>query len=108
MNAVVDRNRAPVVDQGVSAQVSLYPLREAVLGPSIDEALRVFREYGLEVEPGAMSSLITGGSTAVFSALEAAFKAVAARGYVVMTVTVSNGCPVAQLQHVGIPSAPSR
>lgn len=100
MNTGVDRSRDPGVDQGVSAQVALYPLREPVLGPAIEEVLEVFREHGIAVEPGAMSSVITGGSTDVFLALEAAFEVVASQGYAVMTVTVSNACPVAQSEHL--------
>jgi tRNA-Thr(GGU) m(6)t(6)A37 methyltransferase TsaA len=79
---------------GVSAQVSLYPLGLASLSPVINEALRIFREHGLEVEPGAMSSLIAGEDTAVFTALQEAFRCAAEYGPVVMVATFSNACPV--------------
>jgi tRNA-Thr(GGU) m(6)t(6)A37 methyltransferase TsaA len=78
---------------GISAQVSLYPLRQTLLSPAIEAALRVFRERGLDVEPGAMSSLITGDVAAVFGALQEAFRGAAEHGEVVMVATFSNACP---------------
>lgn len=78
----------------VSAQVSLYPLGRAFLSPVIDHALRIFREHGLDVEPGAMSSLITGEDTVIFAALQQAFRRAAEHGPVVMVATFSNACPV--------------
>ena len=83
---------------GISAEVSVYPLRQASLSPAIDETLRVFRTHGLVVEPGAMSTLVAGDDEAVFRALEQAFRAVAEAGHVVMHVTLSNACPVASSQ----------
>jgi len=79
---------------GISAQVSLYPLRQETLSPAIDEALHIFGEYGLDLEPGAMSTLISGDDATVFAALQEAFRRVAGQGQVVMVVTFSNACPV--------------
>ena len=79
---------------GITAQVSLYPLRQLSLSPAINEALQIFREHGLSVEPGAMSTLITGNDAAVFAALQEAFRCVAEQGQVVMVATLSNACPV--------------
>lgn len=79
---------------GIAAQVSLYPLRQASLSPAIDQALQIFREHGLNVEPGAMSTLITGDDAAIFAALQEAFHRVAEQGLVLMVVTFSNACPV--------------
>jgi tRNA-Thr(GGU) m(6)t(6)A37 methyltransferase TsaA len=79
---------------GATAQVSLYPLRQESLSPAIDEALWIFREHGLDVEPGAMSTLIAGEDVALFAALQRAFRRVAERSQVVMVVTFSNACPV--------------
>ena len=77
----------------ISAQVSLYPLGQVSLSPAIDEALCIFREHGLDTDPGAMSTMITGESAAVFDALQQAFRRAAERGQVVMVVTFSNACP---------------
>jgi tRNA-Thr(GGU) m(6)t(6)A37 methyltransferase TsaA len=88
----LDEGRTRVV--GIAAQVSLYPLRQESLSPAINEALQVFGEHGLDVEPGAMSTMITGDDAEVFAALQEAFRRVAGQGQVVMVVTFSNACPV--------------
>lgn len=79
---------------GISAQVSLYPLGKEDLSPAIDEALRVFGQYGLEVIPGSMSTLISGDDEAIFSSLQTALRRASEQGRVVMVVTFSNACPV--------------
>jgi tRNA-Thr(GGU) m(6)t(6)A37 methyltransferase TsaA len=79
---------------GIAAQVSLYPLGQEALSPAIDEALRIFREHSLEVEPGAMSTMISGDDDTIFAALQEAFRRVAEQRRVVMVVTFSNACPV--------------
>ena len=81
---------------GISAEVSLYALRQAKLSPVIDEALRVFRASGLDVRPGTMSTLITGDDDAVFDCLKEAFRQAASHGDLVMHVSVSNACPAVQ------------
>jgi uncharacterized protein YqgV (UPF0045/DUF77 family) len=75
------------------AQVSLYPLRQASIGPTIREAVRLFRRHGLEIRVGEMSTLVWGSEQAVFAALQEAFHWAAESGDTVMTVTVSNACP---------------
>jgi tRNA-Thr(GGU) m(6)t(6)A37 methyltransferase TsaA len=77
----------------IAAQISLYPLRQTSLSSPIGDALRIFREHGLDVMPGAMSSLLSGDDSAVFSALHEAFRRAAEQGEVVMVVTFSNACP---------------
>jgi uncharacterized protein YqgV (UPF0045/DUF77 family) len=77
----------------ISAQVSLYPLKRADLSPAIYQALNIFREHGLDVTPGSMSTLITGDEATVFAALQAAFQHAARQGRVVMVTTFSNVCP---------------
>ena len=78
----------------MTAQVSLYPLRRPELSSAIDNTLEIFRQQGLEVTPGPMSSLIAGNSTNVFRALQRAFQNVAEKSEVVMVTTFSNACPV--------------
>jgi len=77
----------------IMVQVSLYPLRQASIGPTIREAVRTFRERGLETRMGEMSTLVWGEEQAVFDALQEAFHQAAERGDMVMTVTLSNACP---------------
>jgi tRNA-Thr(GGU) m(6)t(6)A37 methyltransferase TsaA len=79
---------------GISAQVSLYPLGQEDLSPAIDEALRIFREHGLDVNPGPMSTLISGDDEAIFAALQSTFQHAAEQGQAVMVVTLSNACPI--------------
>jgi len=78
----------------MSAQVSLYPLRQMDLGPAIRDAVRIFREHGLEAQVGAMSTVVWGEESAVFAALQAAFHRAALQGDAVMVVAFSNACPM--------------
>ena len=78
----------------LTAQVSLYPLRQPHLSAAIHQALEIFRGHGLEVVPGAMSSLVIGEDEIVFAALKEAFQATSQQGDVVMVVTLSNACPL--------------
>jgi uncharacterized protein YqgV (UPF0045/DUF77 family) len=78
----------------ISAQISVYPLRQQHLGPTIDAVKQVLESKGLEPEIGTMSTVVTGEAKDVFFALHEAFDQAAASGHVVMTVTVSNACPI--------------
>jgi len=78
----------------VSAQVSLYPLRQAKLGPAIDALRLVLEQEGLALQPGPMSTIVAGEARRVFAALERGFEEAARRGDVVLVVTLSNACPV--------------
>ena len=51
--------RGPEMDT-ITAQVSLYPLREQSIGLPIREAMRVFRQHGLGIRVGEMSTLAWG------------------------------------------------
>jgi uncharacterized protein YqgV (UPF0045/DUF77 family) len=77
----------------ITAQVSLYPLREQSIGPTIRNAMRAFLQRGLDSRVGEMSTLVWGETPAVFEALREAFDEAAKRGDVVMVVTLSNACP---------------
>jgi uncharacterized protein YqgV (UPF0045/DUF77 family) len=78
----------------ISAQVSLYPLRQERLSPSIEAALRILEEKQLDVEKGAMSSTVSGEADQVFDAIKEAFLGSAEKGQVSMVVTFSNACPI--------------
>jgi len=78
----------------VSAQVSIYPLRQDRLTPAITAVSETLRAAGLRPDVGAMSTTVTGEAAAVFGALQEGFVRAAATGHVVMTVTISNACPV--------------
>jgi uncharacterized protein YqgV (UPF0045/DUF77 family) len=78
----------------VSAQVAIYPLRQDRLTPAITTVSRAFEAAGLRSEVGPMSTMVIGDAAALFKALEEAFAQAGALGHVVMTITVSNACPV--------------
>lgn len=78
----------------ISAQVSLYPLRQAHLLPAIQAVCDALTAAGLQSQVGPMSTMVTGEATVVCAALHDAFVHAAATGQVVMTVTLSNACPV--------------
>lgn len=77
----------------VTAQISLYPLRQTELAPVINSALELFRKHYLKVLPGSMSTLVSGDEAQVFAALRQVFGKAAAEGDVVMVATLSNACP---------------
>jgi uncharacterized protein YqgV (UPF0045/DUF77 family) len=78
---------------GISAQVSVYPLGQEDLSPSIDAAVGEFGRHGVECRTGSMSTVLWGDDDKVFPALRDAFRQAASRGHVVMVVTLSNACP---------------
>jgi uncharacterized protein YqgV (UPF0045/DUF77 family) len=78
----------------LSAQVSLYPLRQQQLSPAIEALRRALQLRGLEVQVGAMSTLVSGESGPVFAGLQEGFELAAAQGPVAMVITLSNACPV--------------
>jgi uncharacterized protein YqgV (UPF0045/DUF77 family) len=78
----------------VSAQISIYPLRQEHLTPAVEAVQQVLRNSGLSVEPGLMSTYVMGEDQVVFAALQESFARACSTGHVVMTVTLSNACPV--------------
>jgi uncharacterized protein YqgV (UPF0045/DUF77 family) len=83
----------------ISAQVSIYPLRQLNLAPAIEEAVQICYARGLEVHPGTMSTLLIGDEEGIFSALRDVMRSAATRGDVVMVVTLSNACPPCRPSH---------
>ena len=77
----------------VQAEASLYPLRTSGLGHTIEEFLGEMKAAGLTVQPGNMSSTMSGDVRTVFSTIRAAFEAVAENDQVVLVLKVSNACP---------------
>ena len=77
-----------------SAQISVYPLRQEHLGPTVESVRVALEEHGLTPQVGPMSTIVTGESAVVFAALGEAFAKASSSGQVVMTVTISNACAV--------------
>jgi uncharacterized protein YqgV (UPF0045/DUF77 family) len=78
-----------------SAQISIYPLRQNRLSPAIEAVRAALVAHGFSPKVGTMSTIVVGEDAAIFAALAEAFTQAAETGEVVMTVTVSNACPVA-------------
>ena len=78
----------------ISAQVSIYPLRQPDLSPTIRMALETFKKYSLDITPGPMSTLLIGAQSEIFNALQETFTLASQAGEVVMITTFSNACPV--------------
>jgi uncharacterized protein YqgV (UPF0045/DUF77 family) len=85
-----------MAESTISAQVSVYPLRQDRLTPAIEAVKAALEAYGLNVEVGAMSTHVTGDAKSLFAALGEAFVRAAGSGQVVMTITVSNACPISE------------
>ena len=80
--------------KGVTAQVSIYPLRQEKLTPAIEAVLDAFTRHDVRIQAGSMSTLVWGDGDEVFAALREAFLEAASTGHVVMTTTISNACPL--------------
>ena len=77
----------------VSAQISVYPLRQQHLAPAIEAVRLALESGGLEPKVGPMSTLVRGDADRIFAALREAFERAAAAGDVAMVLTLSNACP---------------
>lgn len=77
-----------------SAQIAIYPLRQEHLTPAVEAVRDALRDHGLRVEPGPMSTYLAGEDQIIFAALQDAFARASSMGHVVMTVTLSNACPI--------------
>jgi uncharacterized protein YqgV (UPF0045/DUF77 family) len=77
-----------------SAQISVYPLRQDRLGPAIGAVRKALADRGLAPQVGTMSTIVVGEDTEIFTAIGEAFAKAAELGHVVITITVSNACPI--------------
>lgn len=74
------RTRGGTRDVTISAQISIYPLRQEHLTPAIEALTRALDAHGLRSEVGPMSTQITGEAGVVFVALRDAFVQAASMG----------------------------
>jgi uncharacterized protein YqgV (UPF0045/DUF77 family) len=77
----------------IQGTVTVHPLGQADFA-AVDLAIERLRAAGVLAEVRAMQTEIVGDEDAVFAALRDAFEAAAASGGIVMTVSISNACPV--------------
>jgi len=78
----------------ISAQISLYPLKQPSLSPAIESAWKILEEKGLAFQKGGMSTVVSGEVKIVFPAIQKGFLRTAKKWPVSMVVTFSNACPV--------------
>jgi len=92
METVLRSTQAKSVSE-ISAQVSLYPLKQLDIYPTINETIELFKDYGLTVVPSTMSTVIVGSEELLWKAMYDAFLLASQHGETVMLLTVSNACP---------------
>ena len=80
----------------ISCQFALYPLGVEDLSQAIETAIAEIGGLGLRVDVGPMASQVVGDTALVFEGLKRAFEVAARESHVVMTVTISNACPLPQ------------
>jgi len=78
----------------ISAQISLFPLKQEKLSPTIESAWKILQEKGLDFQKGSMSTVVTGKAEDVFPVIQDIFSRSAERGQVSMVITLSNACPI--------------
>ena len=78
----------------ISVQIAIYPLRQERLTPAVEAVQQALRDSGLRPEAGPMSTYVVGEDRVVFAALQEAFARASSVGHVVMTLTLSNACPI--------------
>lgn len=76
----------------LTAQISVYPLRQTRLSPAIHETVWLCQSHEVIVRHGRMSTVVAGDHDEIFTVLKAALRSAAAEGEVVMVVTLSNAC----------------
>ena len=77
----------------ISAHMSVYPLRQTEVSPSIGAALDALAENGVDHEVGLMGTMLWGEDEVVFRTLLDAFRKASTVGKTTMVVTLSNATP---------------
>lgn len=57
----------------LSAQISIYPLRQSRLEPAIEAVRAVLTKHGLSPNVGPMSTVVIGEDAVIFASLSEAF-----------------------------------
>ena len=78
----------------IQAEISLYTLGAESQSPAINDLFNVLKKHEIEIESGRMSSIISGDCDKLFPALQEAFESVSENSHVVITLKISNACPV--------------
>lgn len=78
----------------VSVEFSIYPLKEKHISSFLEDAFLILRNYGLSINKGSMSSIISGESEKIFHALREIYDKISSNSQVVIIAKFSNACPV--------------
>jgi uncharacterized protein YqgV (UPF0045/DUF77 family) len=74
----------------VQAEVSIYPLDRSDLALGIYEFVRALHHAELDIDVGRMSTIVTGPSELVFTAIREAYETVGAGGRLALVVKMIN------------------
>lgn len=77
----------------ISAEISYYPLTDSFSEP-VNELVEILEKSELQIEPGKMSTIITGDFHEVFHLLENALSELFQKYPSVFTMKISNSCPL--------------
>jgi len=80
----------------IQAELSLYPLKTEGLASLIEDFLQGLPQKGLSVNTGAMSTVVSGESGALFRAISESFEKVAKLNEIVLIAKFSNACPLSR------------
>lgn len=78
----------------IQAELSLYALKTKELATSIESFLQALAQKGISIEPGPMSTIVAGESSAVFQAISKGFEKAAQQQEIVLIAKISNACPL--------------
>lgn len=78
----------------VALEISLYPLSDNFEKPVHTFLALLEENKNISIQPGKMSSLITGELSEVMSALSTAMEIIFSENPAVFTLKISNCCPV--------------
>jgi uncharacterized protein YqgV (UPF0045/DUF77 family) len=83
----------------IQAELSLYPLKTKELAPSIEAFLRALARRGISIDPGPMSTVVSGESGILFPAISGSFKKVAELNEILLIAKFSDACPLSRKEN---------
>jgi uncharacterized protein YqgV (UPF0045/DUF77 family) len=86
-------NRHPAAEMTLHAEISLYPLDSSDLTHDIASFLDQVESHGLHVTLGQMSSVVSGESSLLFTAIREAFEQCCDSSRAVLCMKVYNAVP---------------
>jgi len=77
----------------IQAEVSFYPLQTDSPNELINRFIENLNQTGVRIEPGTMSTIVSGENDEVFRVLSRCFAQAAENDAVVLVAKFSNACP---------------